>query len=196
MAQRRYEEGRQNLPFQVTKSALTPAKTMEPPGKDNEEPELKFVRRKDDITGDDDDVMRVEMSCGHATVPASLTAWCRSLLDQGHLRFHCPADVNGEKCGKEWSYPEVRRNALLTETEQQDFEEKLAMFAAKYYHDFKELVLTALVLFMEPVGKQGKYLGEWRYSRKTSEYPQGYTCPLLRITAVVNVDSLTHAPEA
>ncbi|CAM4680113.1 E3 ubiquitin-protein ligase DDB_G0292642-like isoform X1 [Lepidochelys kempii] len=106
--------------------------------KENEEPTPKFVRRKDDITGDDDDVMRVEMSCGHAADPGSLTGWCRSLLDQGHLRFHCPADVNGEKCGKEWSYPEVRRNASLTETEQQNFEEKLAKFAAKYYYDFKE----------------------------------------------------------
>ncbi|XP_065258866.1 E3 ubiquitin-protein ligase DDB_G0292642-like [Emys orbicularis] len=106
--------------------------------KENEEPAPKFVRRKDDITGDEEELMRVEMSCGHAADPGSLTGWCRSLLDQGHLKFHCPADVNGEKCGKEWSYPEVRRNASITEAEQRNFEEKLAKFAAKYYHDYKE----------------------------------------------------------
>ncbi|XP_014454209.1 E3 ubiquitin-protein ligase RNF217 [Alligator mississippiensis] len=103
-----------------------------------EEPQLKFVRRKDDITGDDEDIMRVELSCGHATEPQSLAAWCRSLLDQGYFNFHCPADVNGQKCGEEWSYQEVRQNALLTEEEQEEFEKKLVAFAAKYYSDLKE----------------------------------------------------------
>lgn len=33
--------------------------------------------------GDDDpETRRAEMSCGHAVTPQSLTAWCRSLLDQ------------------------------------------------------------------------------------------------------------------
>ncbi|XP_064142468.1 uncharacterized protein LOC111748323 isoform X2 [Loxodonta africana] len=44
---------------------------------------LKFVLRKDEITGDEyDGQLRVEMSCGHAVDPGSLTAWCRSLMDQ------------------------------------------------------------------------------------------------------------------
>ncbi|XP_029442753.1 uncharacterized protein DDB_G0292642-like [Rhinatrema bivittatum] len=99
---------------------------------------LKFVRGKDDITGDDDDQFRVEMSCGHAAGSSSLTAWCRSLLDMGYVKFHCPADVDGEKCGKEWPYVELRRHALLTEEEQRDFEKKIASIAAKQYHDYKE----------------------------------------------------------
>ncbi|XP_067898183.1 probable E3 ubiquitin-protein ligase RNF144A-B [Heterodontus francisci] len=101
---------------------------------------LKFVRRKDGITGDDDeDVLRVEMSCGHAVDPNSLTGWCRSLIDQGHFTFHCPAEKEDtvEKCNKQWSYVEVRRHALLTDEEQQYFEEKVATLAAAKYCEFK-----------------------------------------------------------
>ncbi|XP_074854387.1 uncharacterized protein LOC142014954 isoform X2 [Carettochelys insculpta] len=110
-----------------------------------EEPSPEFVAAKDDITGDDDGLMKVKMSCGHATDPGVLSAWCRSLLDQGYLKFHCPADVKGEKCRAEWSYQEVRRNASLTEEEQQKFEEKLATVAARFYHDFKELKFVCLL---------------------------------------------------
>ncbi|KAJ1090403.1 hypothetical protein NDU88_003535 [Pleurodeles waltl] len=99
---------------------------------------LKFVRRKDDITGDDDDVLRVEMSCGHAVDPSSLTGWCRSLVDQGKIKFHCPADVDGKKCGKEWPYVEIRGHALLTDEEQTIFEKKIAPIAAKQYCEYKE----------------------------------------------------------
>ncbi|XP_048460761.1 uncharacterized protein DDB_G0292642-like isoform X2 [Rhincodon typus] len=94
---------------------------------------LKFVNRKDEITGDDTpDVLRVEMSCGHAVDPNSLTGWCRSLMDQGHFIFYCPAVNEGteEKCDKQWSYVEVRRHALLTDEEQQYFEKKIATLAA------------------------------------------------------------------
>ncbi|XP_067851562.1 probable E3 ubiquitin-protein ligase RNF144A-A [Heptranchias perlo] len=97
---------------------------------------LKFVKGKDEITGDDEpDVLRVEMSCGHAVDPNSLTSWCRSLIDQGHFTFHCPAIKN--KCNKEWSYVEVRRHALLTDDEQQYFEEKVATLAAAKYCEYK-----------------------------------------------------------
>ncbi|XP_006893556.1 PREDICTED: uncharacterized protein LOC102854719 [Elephantulus edwardii] len=103
------------------------------------EPPLKFVKRKDEITGDEyDGLERVEMSCGHAVDPGSLTAWCRSLLDQGYFKLCCPADVDGEKCGAEWPYPEVRRCAVLSDTEQREFEQKLALMAAKLYCDYKE----------------------------------------------------------
>ncbi|XP_048460762.1 uncharacterized protein LOC109911076 isoform X3 [Rhincodon typus] len=97
---------------------------------------LKFVNRKDEITGDDTpDVLRVEMSCGHAVDPNSLTGWCRSLMDQGHFIFYCPAVNEGteEKCDKQWSYVEVRRHALLTDEEQQYFEKKIATLAAVQY---------------------------------------------------------------
>ncbi|KAJ1090407.1 hypothetical protein NDU88_003539 [Pleurodeles waltl] len=99
---------------------------------------LKFVRRKDDITGDNEDVFRVEMSCGHAVDPSSLTGWCRSLVDQCKIKFHCPADVDGKNCGKEWSYVEIRRHALLTDEEQASFEKKIATIAAKQYCEYKE----------------------------------------------------------
>ncbi|XP_078065221.1 E3 ubiquitin-protein ligase DDB_G0292642-like [Mustelus asterias] len=101
---------------------------------------LKFVKRKDEVTGDDDpDVLRVEMSCGHAVDPNSLTLWCRSLIDQSHFTFHCPAEKEGtkEKCNKQWSYVEVRRHALLTDEEQMYFEEKVATLAAAKYCEYK-----------------------------------------------------------
>ncbi|XP_078058964.1 uncharacterized protein LOC144484299 [Mustelus asterias] len=107
---------------------------------DPNETTLKFVKRKDEITGDDDpDVLRIEMSCGHAVDPNSLTGWCRSLIDQGHFTFHCPALKEGtqEKCNKQWSYVEVRRHALLNDEERQYFEEKVCTLAAAMYCEHK-----------------------------------------------------------
>ncbi|XP_037706423.1 probable E3 ubiquitin-protein ligase RNF144A-A isoform X1 [Choloepus didactylus] len=121
---------------------------------EDSEPPLRFVNSRDEITGDEyDGTQRVQMSCGHGVDPGSLTAWCRSLIDQdrdpqtcpvscrpsqGHFKLHCPADVNGGRCGAEWSYPEVRRCALLDDAEQGEFERKLALTAARLYCDFKE----------------------------------------------------------
>ncbi|XP_059843002.1 uncharacterized protein DDB_G0292642-like [Hypanus sabinus] len=102
---------------------------------------LKFVKRPDEITGDDDpNVYRVEMSCGHIVDPISLTEWCRIRISQGHFKFHCPAVIDGinEGCGKEWSYMEVCRHALLSVEERQDFEEKLATLATSSYYEFKQ----------------------------------------------------------
>lgn len=79
------------------------------------------------------------MSCGHAVTPQSLTAWCRSLLDQQQYEFTCPALVNGtnEHCGKKWPYIEIRKLALLTDEEQAHFEEMLPQLAAARYCEFK-----------------------------------------------------------
>ncbi|XP_055502431.1 uncharacterized protein LOC129703753 isoform X4 [Leucoraja erinacea] len=89
---------------------------------------------------DEPGVFRVEMSCGHAVDPISLTEWCRCLIDQGHLEFHCPASTHGTngKCNKEWSYPEVRTCALLSLEERQVFEEKLTLLSAGKYCEYKQ----------------------------------------------------------
>ncbi|XP_023692247.2 potential E3 ubiquitin-protein ligase ariadne-2-like [Paramormyrops kingsleyae] len=101
---------------------------------------FKFVNRRDDITLDDDPAtLRAEMSCGHAVSPESLTAWCQSLLDQGQYKFTCPAlkDGSNQTCGKEWPYVEVRKMALLTDSEQRHFEETMAALAAANFHEYK-----------------------------------------------------------
>ncbi|XP_072111647.1 uncharacterized protein [Mobula birostris] len=102
---------------------------------------LKFVKRPDRITGDDDpNVYRVEMSCGHAVDPISLTEWCRTRTSQGYFKFHCPAIIGkrNEGCGKEWSYMEVCRHALLSVEERQIFEERLVTLAASSYCEYKQ----------------------------------------------------------
>ncbi|XP_048827015.1 uncharacterized protein DDB_G0292642-like [Brienomyrus brachyistius] len=101
---------------------------------------LKFVNRRDDIILDDDpEILRAEMSCGHAVSPESLTDWCQSLIDQGQYKFTCPAlkDGGNQKCGKEWPYQEVRKLALLTDSEQRYFEETMATLAAANFHEYK-----------------------------------------------------------
>ncbi|CAF1109162.1 unnamed protein product, partial [Brachionus calyciflorus] len=68
---------------------------------------------------------RAVLSCGHFCDPNALTEWCRTILDEGGVKFICPAIRNGIKCGKEWSYDEVRLLGLLNDTEKLEFEEKL-----------------------------------------------------------------------
>ncbi|XP_036843377.1 potential E3 ubiquitin-protein ligase ariadne-2-like [Oncorhynchus mykiss] len=89
---------------------------------------LKFVNRDDDIIGGVIyESLRAEMSCGHAVTPESLTGWCLSLLDKKKCTFICPASrEDGEMCGAEWSYTEVRKLALLTPEEMKKFEETMA----------------------------------------------------------------------
>ena len=89
-----------------------------------------FIPRSNDpdmITWDDDPANeRAKMSCGHAITPESLTAYCRSLLSEGKFQFYCPYAKDGFHCNKEWMYIEVRRIAVLTECEQQEFETKIS----------------------------------------------------------------------
>ncbi|XP_062901001.1 uncharacterized protein LOC134344827 [Mobula hypostoma] len=106
---------------------------------DQNDQTLKFVQGKDDITGDyDPNILRAEMSCKHAVDPNSLTAWCRSLLDRGQYKFYCPAlKDDGQACGQEWPYHEVRKLAVLTREEQLHFEETVAVLAAAEYCEYK-----------------------------------------------------------
>ncbi|XP_071234241.1 E3 ubiquitin-protein ligase RNF19A-like [Salvelinus alpinus] len=101
---------------------------------------LKFVKRPDDITGDDyPEILKAEMSCGHAVTPESLTEWCRMLLNQKKFKFTCPAtDKHGKECGTEWTYQEVRKKALLTSEEIHEFEETLAyLFSLQNSSEYK-----------------------------------------------------------
>lgn len=84
----------------------------------------------DMITWDDDpENKRAKMSCGHAITPESLTMYCRSILHAGRSRFLCPyisQDTPQVYCGKEWDYIDVRRLAVLTDQEKEEFEKKIS----------------------------------------------------------------------
>lgn len=70
-----------------------------------------------------------------------MTAWCRSLIDDGKFEFFCPAitdDAKHTQCKKPWKYEEVRKVALLNQTEIDYFEKKLSENAANVLLEFKE----------------------------------------------------------
>ena len=100
---------------------------------------IKFTDAPDAILGDDTGSLRAILSCGHAVDPNSLTAYCRSLIDQGSFKFTCPALINDyDKCNKTWEYAEIREIALLNEKEMDHFERKLSEHAAMEFVDYKE----------------------------------------------------------
>ena len=102
---------------------------------------IKFSRAADAITNDNDGEIKAVLSCGHAVDPNSLTAWCKSLIDDGKVEFICPAIVDANKnrkCNKKWNYDEVKRIALLNELETEYFEKKLSENSLKTYVDFKQ----------------------------------------------------------
>lgn len=101
---------------------------------------VKFIRAIDSITNVDDGELRAVLSCSHAVDPNSLTNWCKSLLDDGKIEFHCPVvlDSNHSVCNKKWDYEEVKRIALLNELETEYFEKKLSENSAKVFFDFKQ----------------------------------------------------------
>ena len=105
---------------------------------------LKFTTLKPDCIDpfpDPEAPPRVEMSCGHAVDPNSLTVYCRSLVDQNHFEMFCPAIVDAttnKQCKTVWEYVEVRQVALLNEDECRWFESKIAERAAQQYCDMKE----------------------------------------------------------
>jgi len=60
------------------------------------------------------------MSCGHAVLPGSLAFYVFSEISKGKYEIHCPyIDPSNplNKCGKKWTYREIRKMALLTESE-------------------------------------------------------------------------------
>ncbi|XP_066282921.1 uncharacterized protein [Branchiostoma lanceolatum] len=76
---------------------------------------------------DDPNTPRAKMSCGHAITPETLTTYCESLLSAGKYIFKCPyISPTTEYCGKEWSYLEVRRLAVLSLDEKKQFEIKIS----------------------------------------------------------------------
>ena len=62
---------------------------------------IEFSYKPDDISLDDEHVLRSKLSCGHFVDPNSLTSWCKNLVNDGYFEFHCPAIVSRfEKCNK------------------------------------------------------------------------------------------------
>ena len=60
--------------------------------------------------------------------PESLTLYCRSILNEGKSQFFCPhvsQDQPPKHCNTEWDYLDVRRLAVLTEDEKEEFEDKI-----------------------------------------------------------------------
>ena len=104
---------------------------------------LKFTTTKPDCIDPFPDPKappRVEMSCGHAVHPNTLTVYCRSLVEANQFEMVCPAITDGKtkQCKKVWEYTEIRQIALLNDAECQWFESKIAERAAQQYCDMKE----------------------------------------------------------
>jgi hypothetical protein len=79
------------------------------------------------------------MQCNHTADANSLTAWCRSLIQDGKFEFFCPVKEDGSReCGAKWDYHEIRRFALLTDSEMEYFEKKLSENAAHNYAEIKQ----------------------------------------------------------
>ena len=130
-----------------TQRIPSPPPTMENKEHDMSDFTLEFTDDPDSITGESSpgNPKRVKMSCGHAVDPNTLTTWCRTLLNDQKVKFHCPAitekDAKGvvkKLCEKIWDYAEVRRIALLSDAECSYFESKLSEYAALQYCDMKE----------------------------------------------------------
>ena len=92
-----------------------------------DEKKIRLTTKTDQIALNDDGKYRSIMSCEHSVDPNSLTSWFHSQLEKGKFKLICPVLINSSstQCGKEWSYSEVRRNALLTESERELFETNL-----------------------------------------------------------------------
>jgi ubiquitin len=102
-----------------------------------------FTDAPDAIMGysEPEDPRRVRMSCGHGVDPSTLTNYCRSKLKDHIAKFTCPAIVDqkaaNKVCGKEWTYADIRKAALLTEDEMKYFEYKISELAAMQFYDLK-----------------------------------------------------------
>ena len=67
--------------------------------------------------------------CYFLLAPESLTLYCRSILNEGKCGFFCPhisQDQPPKHCNQEWDYLDVRRLAVLSEDEKEEFEVKIA----------------------------------------------------------------------
>jgi len=89
-----------------------------------------------DIFSFEEDYLRPRglMSCGHAVLPATLKEYCLHQLQFGKTEFRCPAIKNNsytDVCGRQWSYPEVRKMALLNDQERMIIELKLSQNALR-----------------------------------------------------------------
>jgi len=93
--------------------------------------EIKLTKEPDIFTLDDDPLkLRGIMSCGHPVLPGSLTSFIFSEVSKGKYNIYCPyvEPLNPlKKCGKKWTYQEIRKMALLTDPERGYLELKLSL---------------------------------------------------------------------
>uniref|UniRef100_A0AAY4A5U0 RING-type domain-containing protein n=1 Tax=Denticeps clupeoides TaxID=299321 RepID=A0AAY4A5U0_9TELE len=103
----------------------------------SESNDLKFVTRRDDIS------KMSNMLYTTAKDYKPFITFSAKLTSKTNLRFQCSSfgcpltDGTVKKCRASWSYEEVRRVALLTDEEQNDFEEKIARMAALENCEYK-----------------------------------------------------------
>ena len=99
------------------------------------DPSVVFTSEKDCIdTYMDYGTPRVKMSCGHAVDPNTLAQYARVQVEQGSCEVRCPVKT----CEKVWDYVEIRKVALLNDTECQWFESRMAKAAVARMAEIKQ----------------------------------------------------------
>ncbi|XP_060606398.1 uncharacterized protein LOC132758714 isoform X2 [Ruditapes philippinarum] len=100
-----------------------------PGGSENEKrygPKVK-LSRKPDMLGIDDQA--IDMSCGHAIGPTSMTNYVQTEVADKKHTICCPAmvdDKKNETCRQPWEFKKIKKVALFTKNERTDVEGKIS----------------------------------------------------------------------
>ncbi|XP_045191388.2 uncharacterized protein LOC123548301 isoform X2 [Mercenaria mercenaria] len=87
------------------------------------------LSKRDDMLGIDDQA--VDMPCGHAIGPNSMTWYVKEQVGPEHSKYQicCPAvvdDTMNETCKQPWGFKKVKKVALFTKDERTDVEGKIS----------------------------------------------------------------------